>query len=445
MKFHGTMRTNDAGHLEMGGCDTVQIAKDFGTPLYVLDEAKIRSNCRQYVQSFQKYYPNSEVIYASKVFINLAMCRLIAEESMGLDVVSGGELFTAVRAGFPRNRIYFHGNNKTPNELVMAIEEQVGCIVVDNFHELELLNRLAAEQHTKVNIMLRISPGIDAHTHHYIKTGMIDSKFGLAIANGQALTAIEKALMLNQLVVKGIHCHIGSQIFDLKSYIEAAETMMEFVHHIKIKTGHIVKEVNLGGGLGIFYTEGDAPQPIDHLVLEISKAIISAAAFYQLPLPKIILEPGRSIVGEAGVTLYTVGAIKEIPGIRKYVAVDGGMTDNPRPALYQAQYEAAIANKMNHAIVETVSIAGKCCESGDMLIWNIDLPKAEAGDILVVSSTGAYNYSMASNYNRNVRPAVVFVHDGHADLIVKRETYENIIQNDVIPARMHGFERDIAQ
>lgn len=445
MKFHGSMRINANGHLEMGGCDTVQIARNFGTPVYVFDEAKIRSNCRQYVQSFQKYYPNSEVIYASKVFINLAMCRLIADENMGLDVVSGGELFTAVRAGFPRNRIYFHGNNKTPNELLMAIEEQVGCIVVDNFHELELLNGLAAEHHTQVNIMLRVSPGIDAHTHHYIKTGMIDSKFGLPIANGQALTAIEQALTLKQLVFRGIHCHIGSQIFDLKSYIEAAETMMEFVQHIKIKTGHIVEAVNLGGGLGIFYTEGDSPQPIEHLVMEISKAIMSAASFYQLPLPKIILEPGRSIVGEAGVTLYTVGAVKEIPGIRKYVAVDGGMTDNPRPALYQAQYEAAIANKMNHAIAETVSIAGKCCESGDMLIWDIDLPKAEAGDILVVSSTGAYNYSMASNYNRNIRPAVIFVHDGHSDLIVKRETYENIIQNDVIPVRMHTFEQDIAQ
>ncbi|SDL56008.1 diaminopimelate decarboxylase [Dendrosporobacter quercicolus] len=436
MKLYGSMKSNPAGHLEIGGCDAVTLAAEFGTPLYVMDEEQIRANCRAYVHSFARHYPNSEVVYASKVFSTVAMCRLAEEENMGLDVVSGGELYTALQAGFPADRIYFHGNNKTAPELLMAIDAKVGRIVVDNLHELELLNELAAARKTAVSIMLRVSPGIDAHTHHYIKTGMIDSKFGLAIANGQALAAVRAALARENLAVHGFHCHIGSQIFDLKSYTEAAESMMSFVREASVQTGFIAKELNLGGGLGIFYTEGDTPQPIERFVQEIVKAVTVAAGRYDLPRPKIIVEPGRSIVGEAGVTLYTVGSIKEIPGVRKYVAVDGGMTDNPRPALYQAQYEAALANKINHVSVQTVSIAGKCCESGDMLIWDIELPVVEPGDILVVAATGAYNYSMASNYNRNLRPAVVFVQNGKADLIVRRETYEAIIQNDVLPERM---------
>jgi len=436
MKLHGSMKVNAAGHLEIGGCDTVALAEKFGTPLYIMDEMKIRDNCRQFVQSFKKHYENAEVIYASKVFCTLAMCKLIAEENMGLDVVSGGELFTALTADFPAERICFHGNNKTPDELIMALENKVGRIVVDNFYELDLLNQLAKDRGARAKILLRVSPGVDAHTHHYIKTGMIDSKFGMAIANGQALEGVKKALVLENLDLKGIHCHIGSQIFDLKSYVDAADIMMTFVAEMKNAAGFTATELNLGGGLGIYYTEGDAPQSIEDLVVLITSTVIDKAIQYRLPLPKIIVEPGRSIVGEAGSTIYRVGSIKEIPGIRKYVAVDGGMTDNPRPALYQAKYEAALANKMAMPEQELVSIAGKCCESGDMLIWDLRLPAVETGDYLVVSSTGAYNYSMASNYNRNTRPAVVFVQNGCADIVVQRETYNDLIQNDRIPDRM---------
>jgi len=436
MKMHGSMRVTSAGHLEIGGCDTVALAGKFGTPLYIMDEMKIRDNCRQFVQSFMKHYENAEVIYASKVFCTLAMCKLIAEEDMGLDVVSGGELFTALTADFPVEKIYFHGNNKTPDELKMALKNKVGRIVVDNFYELDLLNQLAKDHGVCAQILLRVSPGVDAHTHHYIKTGMIDSKFGMAIANGQALQGVKQALELQYLDLKGFHCHIGSQIFDLQSYVEAADIMMSFVLETKKVTGFTATELNLGGGLGIYYAQGDTPQPIEDLIGLISSTVIDKAIQYGLPLPKIIVEPGRSIVGEAGCTIYRIGSIKEIPGIRKYVSVDGGMTDNPRPALYQAKYEAALANKMKMPEHELVSIAGKCCESGDMLIWDLRLPDVESGDYLVVSSTGAYNYSMASNYNRNPRPAVVFVQNGSADVIVQRETYSDLIKNDRIPDRL---------
>lgn len=436
MKLHGTMKVNAAGHLEIGGIDTVELVKKFGSPLYVMDEEKIRQNCRAYVDSFKKYYSNFEVIYASKVFSNIAMCSLINEEDMGLDVVSGGELYTALCAEFPTERIYFHGNNKSIEEIEMALDVHIGRFIVDNFYELELVNELAKDRKMKAEILLRVSPGIDAHTHHYIKTGMIDSKFGLGISNGQALMGIEKALNMKNIELKGIHCHIGSQIFDINSYVEAVEVMMNFVDEIKSKTGFVCQELNLGGGLGIYYTEDDSPQDIEFMVRTITTAVKKAAEVYNLPLPKLIVEPGRSIVGEAGITLYKVGSIKDIPGVRKYVAVDGGMTDNPRPALYQAKYEAAVANKFNLPNEEVVSIAGKCCESGDMLIWDIALPKVESGDILVVSSTGAYNYSMASNYNRNLKPAVVFVKNGRAEVAVRREVYEDIVRCDVIPEKV---------
>jgi len=432
------MRVNDAGHLEIGGCDAVELARQFGTPLYVMDETLIRSNCRAYVDSFRKYYPNAEVIYASKVFSTIAMCRLAMEEDMGLDVVSGGELYTALAAGFPGSRIYFHGNNKSPAEIEMALEARIGRFVADNFYELELLNELARQRKTRAKILIRVSPGIDAHTHHYIKTGLIDSKFGLAIANGQAMMGVEKALGLKNIELKGVHCHIGSQIFDLDSFAEAARTMMAFIRDVRSRTGYACEELNLGGGLGIYYSEGDSPRPIPEMVRLVAATVRDAAAEFGLPLPRVVVEPGRSIVGEAGVTLYTVGSVKDIPGVRKYAAVDGGMTDNPRPALYQAKYEAALANKMDLPGEEVFAIAGKCCESGDMLIWDVELPPVAAGDILAVFSTGAYNYSMASNYNRNLRPAVVFVADGQAELVVRRESYEDIVRNDVVPERMQG-------
>ncbi|HEX3015475.1 MAG TPA: diaminopimelate decarboxylase [Desulfobacteria bacterium] len=437
MKLHGTSQINDQGHLVIGGCDTVELAENFGTPLYIMDEQLIRDNCRNYYDSFVTKYGNAEVIYASKTFCTTAMCRIVEQEGLGLDVVSGGELYTALAADFPAARIYFHGNNKTPDELELAIEAGVGRIVVDNFRELALLDRLAAEHKRVIDVLLRVTPGIEAHTHEYIQTGQIDSKFGFTVSNGDALKAVHQAVKAGNLEFKGIHCHIGSQIFELESYRHAAKVMLELCLEIRTKTGATVRELNLGGGFGIYYAAGDAPAQISDYADLVMNTVAELAAAQQFPVPKVIVEPGRSIAGPAGTTLYTIGSIKDIPGVRKYVAVDGGMADNPRPALYQASYEALVANKAVAAAVETVSITGKCCESGDMLIWDIDLPKIETGDLLAVSCTGAYNYSMSSNYNRLARPAVVLVNDGSADLIVQRETYQDLVRNDLVPARLY--------
>jgi len=435
MKLHGTMRINEKGHLEIGGCDTVDLVKEFGTPLYVMDEELIRENCGSYYTAFTGTYPDSEVVYASKAFLTMAMCDIVESEGLGLDVVSGGELHTALKAKFPVDRIYFHGNNKTSDELNMALEAKIGRFVVDNLYEMELLNNLAGAMRTKARILIRLTPGIEAHTHEYIQTGQIDSKFGLVISNGQAMEGIKKALTLKNLVFKGLHCHIGSQIFELESYQHAAEVMMDFLHKVTEETGQTVDELNLGGGFGIYYAAGDKPANIKTYAGIVMETVRRKAGELDIAVPKVIVEPGRSIVGTAGSTLYTIGSVKDIPGVRKYVAVDGGMTDNPRPALYQARYEAMLANKANETKQEVVSIAGKCCESGDMLIWDVNLPQVESGDILAVSSTGAYNYSMSNNYNRIGRPAVALVYRGAADLIVRRESYEDIVKNDVIPER----------
>ncbi|WP_418789983.1 diaminopimelate decarboxylase [Phosphitispora sp. TUW77] len=436
MKLHGTMLINNKGHLEVGGCDTVELAKEFGTPLYVMDEGHLRENCRKYYQAFTGTYSNSLVIYASKAFLTLAMCKLIESEGLGLDVVSGGELYTALKAGFPRELIYFHGNNKSFEELQMALDSGIGRIVVDNVQELDKINELSGRMHTKANILIRVTPGIEAHTHEYIQTGQIDSKFGMVISNGQALEGIKKALEYNNINLIGLHCHIGSQIFELESYQHTAEVMMEFLMKVYLETGYRFSELNLGGGFGIYYASGDKPASIKTYAAMVMETIIQKCEENQYPMPRVIVEPGRSIVGTAGLTLYTVGTVKDIPGVRKYVSVDGGMTDNPRPALYQARYEAILANKADRRKVEEVSIAGKCCESGDMLIWDLHVPEVQQGDILAVSSTGAYNYSMSSNYNRIARPAVVFAGEGRADLVVKRETLEDIIRNDVVPERI---------
>ena len=436
MRLHGTQSVNKQGHLEIGGCDTVELAKQFGTPLYIMDEAHIRDICRQYHSSFVKGLENAEVIYASKAFSTLAMCRIIDEEGLGLDVVSGGELYTALQANFSATRIYFHGNNKSPEELVMAIKAGVGRIVVDNFFEMGILNDLAKELNRTVDVLLRMTPGIEAHTHEYIQTGQIDSKFGFTLTNGTADRAIDLALSCSNLTVKGIHAHIGSQIFELESFQHEVQIMINYMAGILKRTGCLLQELNLGGGFGIYYASGDDPAQISEYAKTVHVALEDACLKQNFPRPKIIVEPGRSIVGTAGTTLYTVGSIKDIPGVRKYVAVDGGMTDNPRPALYQARYEAVLANRANEVTAETVSITGKCCESGDMLIWDIDLPKAKSGDLLAVSCTGAYNYSMSSNYNRLTRPAVVLVEDGDADVIVKRETHSDLLRNDVLPARL---------
>lgn len=435
MKLHGTMKINDQGHLTIGGCDTVELVKTFGTPLYVMDEEHIRAICRDYYNSFCKYN-GTEVIYASKAFMTMAMARIIAQEKLGLDVVSGGELHTALKAGFPPQRIYFHGNNKAPQEIEYAIKSKIGRFVVDNPYELELLNSIAEVLGERAKILLRIQPGIEAHTHEYIKTGQIDSKFGMAIATGQALEFCQKALQMPMLDLMGFHCHIGSQIFEMDSYRHAAEVMMGFIKEVKERLGFVARELNLGGGFGIYYKEGDTPAPVGRFAEVIMSAVTQKATDMGIAPPKVIVEPGRSIVGTAGTTLYTIGTIKHITGVRTYVAVDGGMGDNPRPALYQAKYEAMIANRANEEAGSLVSITGKCCESGDMLIWDIFLPEMSSGDILAVSSTGAYNYSMSSNYNRLPRPAVVLVRDGQADLIVRRETYDDLLRNDLVPDRL---------
>lgn len=438
MKLHGTSQINEKGHLTIGGCDTVELVKEFGTPLYVMDEESIRERCHSYYDSFTGTYPNSEVIYASKAFLTVAMCHLIESEGLGLDVVSGGELYTALRAGFPMERIYFHGNNKTFDELKLALESGIGRIVADNIYEMENINKICGVLKTKADILLRITPGIEAHTHEYIQTGQIDSKFGLVMSNGQAMEGIKRALELTNLNLKGLHCHIGSQIFELESYQHAAEVMMEFLQKVHEETGHRIEELNLGGGFGIYYVSGDKPASIRTYAALVMETIRRVADEMSYPMPKVIVEPGRSIVGEAGTTLYTVGSVKNIPGVRKYVAVDGGMTDNPRPALYQARYEAVLANKANDTKIEEVSIAGKCCESGDMLIWDLHVPEVVSGDILAVFCTGAYNYSMSSNYNRITKPSVIFVRDGQADLVVMRETLEDLVRNDVVPDRMNN-------
>ncbi|MBE0466232.1 MAG: diaminopimelate decarboxylase [Candidatus Desulforudis sp.] len=434
MRFHGTMWVNPAGHLEIGRCDTVELARVFETPLYVLDEELFRENCRAYQRVFGTR--GGRVIYAGKAGLNLAICRILAEEDVGLDVVSGGELYTAVQGRFPMSRVYFHGNNKTPAELRMALEAGIHRIVVDNLDELELLGRLTAEHGAEADILLRLSPGIEAHTHEYIRTGQIDSKFGLVIPGGQALEGVRRSLETDGVRLRGLHCHIGSQIFELEPYAEAARVLLGFARQAREETGWTIEELDLGGGLGIYCSAGDDPPSVESLAETIFGAVAEAAGRHGLPVPEVAVEPGRSIAGPAGTTLYTVGTIKQIPEVpRTYVAVDGGMGDNPRPALYGARYEACLANKADREPDTTVSLAGRCCESGDMLIWDARIPAVKGGDIVAVSCTGAYTYSMSGNYNRFPRPAMVLVRDGQAELIVRRESYADLIRNDIVPAR----------
>jgi diaminopimelate decarboxylase len=434
------MCTNERGHLEIGGCDTVELARQFGTPLYVIDEQLFRRNCQDYYRAFTYKY-GADVIYAAKALLNMAICHLVEEEGLGLDLVSGGELYTARQARFPMARVYFHGNNKSSEELRLALEYKVGRIVVDNLYELELLNHLAGEKNCQVDVILRLTPGIEAHTHEYIKTGQIDSKFGLVIENGQALAVVKRALEMKRINLHGFHCHIGSQIFELESYAHCARVMMDFIAEVKRETGWVVSELDLGGGLGIYYAQEDHPPTVQEYADVITRAILEAAEELNIKEPRLIVEPGRSICGSAGTTLYTVGAIKDIPGVRKYVAVDGGIGDNPRPALYQARYEAYVASRAEQPLEEIVSIAGKCCESGDMLIWDIALPHVEPGDILAVTCTGAYNYTMSMNYNRLPRPAMVLVDSGCADLILERETYADLLSYDRVPVRLRKSQR----
>ncbi len=423
---------NEKGHLTAGGVDTVELAKQYGTPLYVMDENLIRKHAKSYKSSMDKFYGgNGLVCYASKAFCCMEMCRVMKDEGIGLDVVSIGELYTAYKAGVDFDKVCFHGNNKTDEELEYAIELKVGRIIVDNSYELERLDKIAESKGIKANIMFRIKPGIDAHTHDFVKTGQIDSKFGFALETGEAMEAVKQALNCPNVNLKGLHCHIGSQIFAIDPFVEAAQVMLKFIADIKNETGHEISELNLGGGFGIMYTENDDPVPYENYMEKVSVAVKESCEKLGVKLPFILIEPGRSMAGPAGITLYTCGGVKNIPNIRTYVSVDGGMTDNPRYALYKSAYDALVANKADKPKNTTVTIAGKCCESGDLVGEGMALQEVAPGDIIAVCATGAYNYSMSSNYNRIPKPAVVFIKDGQSRVVVKRETLDDIIRNDI--------------
>lgn len=426
------LSVNNEGHLTIGGCDTVELAKEYGTPLYAFDETQIRQNCRDYVQSIEDNYDGKGlVLYASKAFSCLEMYRICKDEKMGVDVVSGGELYTALKAGFPADKIYFHGNNKTLDEIEFALESKVGHIVVDNITELKTIDRVAKEKNVKVNVLLRIKPGIDAHTHSFIRTGQIDSKFGFALETGEAMQAVKETCNTDNVELKGIHCHIGSNIFDIEPFESAAEVMLQFVADIKKETGVELEELNLGGGFGVKHKTEDKPVAYKEYMKKVATVVKDTCKKLDIKTPKILIEPGRSIIGSECITLYTVGGVKEIPNIRTYVSVDGGMTDNPRYILYQADYEAMCANKANSPKTKEVTIAGRCCESGDLIQENAPIQDIEPGDLIAVLSTGGYNYSMASNYNRLPKPAAIMTKDGSSKVIIKRETYEDMIRNDV--------------
>lgn len=423
---------NEKGNLTIGGADTVELAKQYGTPLYVMDEQAVRKACQRFKNSIDKYYGgNGLACYASKAFSCLEMCRIVGSEGMGLDAVSIGELYTAVKAGFDVSKIGFHGNNKTNEELEYAVDVKVGHIIVDNISELLRLEEIAKTKNVRPDIMFRIKPGIDAHTHDFVKTGQIDSKFGFALETGEAFEAVKQAISCENVNLMGLHCHIGSQIFDIDPFEEAAKVMLNFIAKIKNELGYEIKGLNLGGGFGIKYLNEHDPAPFETYMERTSEIVKNTCSGLGIALPYIFIEPGRSVAAPAGITLYTVGARKEIPNIRTYVSIDGGMADNPRYILYQSEYEAIVANKANEERTEKVTIAGKCCESGDLIGENMPLQHAESGDIIAVCATGAYNYSMSSNYNRLQKPAVVFVNNGESRIAVKRETLDDIIRNDI--------------
>ncbi len=420
------------GNLTFGGADCVELAENYGTPLYVFDENLIRKTCREFKESIDRFYGgNGLVLYASKAFSCKEMYRIVQSEGLGCDVVSGGELYTALSAGFKAENIFFHGNNKTPLEIEYALKSGVGRIVADNMTELENIEKIAESLSVMANIVLRIKPGIDAHTHDYIRTGQIDSKFGFALENGEAFEAVAKCFEYKNICLKGFHCHIASQVCETKPFSEAAEVMLQFMAQVRERFGATLTELNLGGGFGVKYIESDGQIPFSEFMEKTAVTLTAKADELGLPVPKIFIEPGRSVVAPAGLTLYTVGNVKTIKDVRTYVSIDGGMGDNPRYALYQADYSVEIANKATEPKDFIATVAGKYCESGDLIQENATMQKPEAGDILAVLTTGAYCYSMASNYNRIPRAAVVMVKDGEPRVIVKRETFEDIVRNDI--------------
>ncbi|WP_204152807.1 diaminopimelate decarboxylase [Leptolyngbya sp. CCY15150] len=428
-----TAAVNSQDHLTIGGCDVVDLVQQFGSPLYILDEQTLRTACRQYRDGFRHYYPGeSLVIYASKAWNCLAVCAIAASEGLGIDIVSGGELYTALQAGVPSDRLYFHGNNKSRDELQQAVVANC-TIVVDNWFELETLVAIAANTEAPVRIMLRLTPGIECHTHDYIRTGHIDSKFGFDPDQlDEVFTFVAQQPGLD---CAGLHAHIGSQIFELNPHQDLTDVMAGWLDKAA-QAGLPVRELDIGGGLGIRYTESDDPPSIHDWIQVICEGVVRACETRQLPLPKLIAEPGRSLIGSACVTAYTVGSQKVVPNLRTYVTVDGGMSDNPRPITYQSLYRAVAASQMSAPLTETVAIAGKHCESGDIIIQETTLPTTQPGDTLVILGTGAYNYSMASNYNRVPRPSAVLVQDGEASIILQRETYLDLIRQDRLPNRL---------
>ncbi len=422
----------EANHLIIGGYDVVKLAAEFGTPLYVFDEFTLRRKCAEFVSEFGKRHPDTLIIYACKAFMNRALALIFKEERLGLDVVSGGELSIAQSVAFPMERVYFHGNNKGEEELRLALEEGIGRIVVDNFHELSLLDALAKEAGVTQDILLRLSPGVDPHAHAYTTTGIIDSKFGFPLTTGQAEMALTEAVSAPNLNLLGFHFHLGSPVAEVESYQEAIEIVLGFAGEMKERHGFELKEFNPGGGFAIPYTL-DSPTPsISDYAESIVSRLRDKSDILGLPLPRLVVEPGRGITGQAGVALYQVGAMKDIPGIRRYVSVDGGIADNLRPALYDARYHALVANKAAERATARVTLAGKFCESGDILIRDIDLPPVSAGDIIAVPTCGAYCLSMASNYNASLQPGIVLLKDGKARLIRRRQSYQDLMSHDIL-------------
>ncbi|MDO5014987.1 MAG: diaminopimelate decarboxylase [Clostridia bacterium] len=432
MFIYEGINKNEKGHLTLNGHDLVELAKEYGTPLIVYDREKIIDNINKYKNSIDAYYDShGKVLYAGKAFSCLEMCRLCKSMDCGLDVVSEGEIFTALKADFPAEDMFFHGNNKTDHEINYAVSNKIGYFVVDNISELEKVNEVAKENNCVQKILLRIKPGIEAHTHSYIQTGQIDSKFGFALETGEALSAVKAALVYENLDLKGFHCHIGSQIFSTEPFVKAAQKICEFIAQVKKEENHEIDLLDLGGGFGIKYTDDDESPDFDEYMKKVSDMIKQTCKENDIKLPYVLLEPGRSIVGEAGITLYTAGAVKVIPEIRTYVSVDGGMTDNPRYILYESEYMFCVANKVGKERNSKYTFAGKCCESGDLIGKDVICEEVAPGDIIAVFSTGAYNYSMASHYNKINKPAVLMLDKDEVKLIIKRETLDSLITNEI--------------
>ena len=433
MKLFGTSKVNEKGNLSIGGVDTTELVKEFKTPLYVMDQELIETTIDKMKEAFKSTRFNTRIAYAGKAFLSTGMIKLVESKGLDLDVVSGGELYTAHKAGFPMNKVHLHGNNKLVNEIEMAVEFGIDTIVVDNEDEIDKIERICREKGKKQAVLVRIDPGIEAHTHHYIKTSGLTSKFGISLFQDNLFDIIKRLNDSEWIEFKGFHTHIGSQIFQSAFFIFALDEIFKYLDKLKKELGIVVHTVNMGGGFGVYYKEGDDPKPIEEVLSEIITYTEAMEIKYQIGFKELCIEPGRSIVGNAGTTLYEVGGIKETVGGKTYVFIDGGMSDNIRTALYQAEYEAGVVNKLNDTDVRDITLAGKLCESGDIIIEKGKLPKStEIGDIIAVTTTGAYCYTMSSNYNRMMRPAVVFVKDGKAKVAVKRETLDDLIRNDEI-------------